>query len=210
MNDPPERRRWLPPYEDLDREPWYPDVMALAVYLHLLVRAARAPCSQNGIFLEPGDVLTSRRQLAKELNAGEWQVRNALAKLIASGKIFRIPVIVSASRMAGPTSRRPPPNVNVFRINNFSVPEAVAPDPDEGVLKEPQEEPAEAQGNVPPEKPPGKKVRLPNPEIYKGLKPKRPYEHKFPMALWDVEDQYMALKEIEQEREREALRNGKK
>lgn len=64
---------------------WSLDPLCLALFVHLLARANREPKEWNGIRIERGQLVTSRRNLSQITGISEQSVRTALAKLTREG-----------------------------------------------------------------------------------------------------------------------------
>ena len=66
---------------------WYQDDVIKSVFLHLLLTANFKDTEWQDIELKPGQVITSIRQLAKDLGHSEQQTRTALNKLKSTHEI---------------------------------------------------------------------------------------------------------------------------
>ena len=66
---------------------WYNDVNTKAVFLHLLLTASWEECEYRGYKIKPGQVVTGRRRLAKDLKMSERSVRTALEHLKSTREI---------------------------------------------------------------------------------------------------------------------------
>lgn len=66
---------------------WYQDDVIKSVFLHLLLTANFKDTEWKDIELKPGQIITSIRQLAKDLGHSEQQTRTALNKLKSTHEI---------------------------------------------------------------------------------------------------------------------------
>ena len=66
---------------------WYKDTYTKVVFLHLLLNAAYEDMEFQGIKLKPGQLVISRRRMAKDLGIGEQSVRTALDHLQSTHEI---------------------------------------------------------------------------------------------------------------------------
>lgn len=66
---------------------WYQVEGMIPLWLHLLLNANHTDRWQNGILVKRGQVLTGRKQLAKELNFSEQTVRTCLNRLKSTNEI---------------------------------------------------------------------------------------------------------------------------
>jgi len=60
---------------------WYKNTNISRVFIHLLIKAAHNPTRYNGIDLLAGQLITSRRNLARDLGLSEREIRTVLATL---------------------------------------------------------------------------------------------------------------------------------
>lgn len=66
---------------------WYNDVNTKAVFLHLLLTASWEECEYRGYKIMPGQVVTGRKLLKKELKLSEQEIRTALNHLKSTNEI---------------------------------------------------------------------------------------------------------------------------
>lgn len=66
---------------------WYSDVNTKAVFLHLLLTASWEECEYRGYKIKPGQVVTGRKLLKKELKLSEQEIRTALEHLKSTNEI---------------------------------------------------------------------------------------------------------------------------
>lgn len=81
------RDGWFKLYRSMEDWEWYKDSVVKAVFLDLLIRAQWEPVTCRGVDLEPGQLITGRKELAGRLGLSEEQVRRALRVLKASQQI---------------------------------------------------------------------------------------------------------------------------
>lgn len=75
------RDGWFKLYRSMEDWEWYKDSIVKAVFLDLLIRAQWEPGQFRGVDLEPGQLITGRKELAGRLGISEEQVRRALRVL---------------------------------------------------------------------------------------------------------------------------------
>ena len=68
---------------------WYEDPNTKIVFLHLLMTAAWKKTRWHGIDIEPGQVVTTRRDLAEALGLSEQSVRTAIMHLLSTKEITK-------------------------------------------------------------------------------------------------------------------------
>lgn len=66
---------------------WYTDNVVKGVFLHLLLTANYEPTEWQGRTLKSGQLITSRKRLAQDLDFTEQQIRTALLKLKSTNEI---------------------------------------------------------------------------------------------------------------------------
>ena len=66
---------------------WYSDPNTKAVFLHLLLTASWEESECHGYKIKPGQVVTGRKKLAKELKLSEQSIRTALDHLKSTNEI---------------------------------------------------------------------------------------------------------------------------
>jgi hypothetical protein len=66
---------------------WYDDANTFRVFIHLLLNASFEANSWQGIALQPGQLITGRKRLAKELKLSERQIRTSLNRLKSTNEI---------------------------------------------------------------------------------------------------------------------------
>lgn len=66
---------------------WYSDPNTKAVFLHLLLTASWEECEYRGYKIKPGQVVTGRKLLKKELKLSEQEIRTALEHLKSTNEI---------------------------------------------------------------------------------------------------------------------------
>lgn len=66
---------------------WYSDPNTARVFVHLLLTASWEECEFRGYKIKPGQVVTGRRKLAKDLKMSERSVRTALEHLKSTHEI---------------------------------------------------------------------------------------------------------------------------
>ncbi len=74
-------------YRDLLSWQWYKNQNVFRVYMHLLLKAAFKDFEFEGKAYKAGELITSRKKLAAELNLSESQILTALDKLKSTGEI---------------------------------------------------------------------------------------------------------------------------
>lgn len=78
---------WIKLYRKFTEWEWYRDTGCKVVFLHLLLTANWKPRKWQGIVIDVGEVVTSRANLAEEVDLSVQQIRTALKKLSESGVI---------------------------------------------------------------------------------------------------------------------------
>ncbi len=66
---------------------WYLDTNTKVVFLHLLLKATHKPIEYKGIKLKPGEVVTTRKDLAEELLMSDRMIRTALLHLKTTNEV---------------------------------------------------------------------------------------------------------------------------
>ena len=66
---------------------WYQETNVFRVFLHLLLKANHAPARWQGIEIKAGQLVTSYRHLAAELDLSPDTVHRAIKKLVSTGEI---------------------------------------------------------------------------------------------------------------------------
>lgn len=66
---------------------YYKDSQAVHLYLHLLIKSSPEEIYQNGIKINKGELITSAKQLADELNLNKRQITIAFSKLLKSSLV---------------------------------------------------------------------------------------------------------------------------
>lgn len=66
---------------------WYQEANVFRVFLHLLLKANHAPARWQGIEIKAGQLVTSYRHLAAELDLSPDTVHRAIKKLVSTGEI---------------------------------------------------------------------------------------------------------------------------
>lgn len=66
---------------------WYSDPNTARVFLHLLLTASWEECEYRGYKIKPGQVVTGRKLLKKELKLSEQEIRTALNHLKSTNEI---------------------------------------------------------------------------------------------------------------------------
>ncbi len=66
---------------------WYHDPNTARVFLHLLLTASWEECEYHGYKIKPGQVVTGRKKLAKELKLSEKAIRTALDHLKSTNEV---------------------------------------------------------------------------------------------------------------------------
>lgn len=66
---------------------WYNDPNTARVFIHLLLTASWEECEYHGHKIKPGQVVTGRKMLAKDLKMSEKQIRTALEHLQSTNEI---------------------------------------------------------------------------------------------------------------------------
>jgi len=66
---------------------WYDDANTCRLFIHLLLKANHRPKKWHGVIIDRGQVLTGRKQLAKELKITERAVRTSLKHLISTNEV---------------------------------------------------------------------------------------------------------------------------
>lgn len=66
---------------------WYKDPIVSRIFIHLLLKATHQETKWQGTTIYPGQLITGREVLAKELGISEQNVRTALSKLKSTNEI---------------------------------------------------------------------------------------------------------------------------
>ncbi len=66
---------------------WYDDANTFRLFIHLLLNASFESNNWQGITLQPGQLITGRKRLAKELKLSERQIRTSLSRLKSTNEI---------------------------------------------------------------------------------------------------------------------------
>lgn len=74
-------------YRKLKSWGWYQNYVVKDLFIHLLISANFKETKWQGEILKPGQLITSYKNLAKELDFSVHQIRNALDKLKSTGEI---------------------------------------------------------------------------------------------------------------------------
>lgn len=105
---------------------------ALAVFVHILVRANREPKTWHGVRIDRGQFVTSRRLLSKSCGLSEHQVRTALQILVREG-LAQVIAQVRAHHDEGGAAHLAAQGFTVVTICNFDnydgSPNALRPSP---------------------------------------------------------------------------------
>ena len=80
---------WIKIHRKITDWEWYTDVNTTRLFIHLLLTASNKERQWKGKTLQPGVIITTRTDLARETNLSEQQVRTALDKLCSTGEINR-------------------------------------------------------------------------------------------------------------------------
>jgi len=78
---------WVKLHRKLMEWEWYSDANTFRLFVHLLLRASYEANEWRGVTLKSGQVLTGRKQLAKELVLSERQIRTALKNLQTTNEV---------------------------------------------------------------------------------------------------------------------------
>lgn len=78
---------WIKLYRKFTEWEWYRDINCKVVFLHLLLTANWKPKKWQGIVVDVGELVTSRANLAEEVDLSVQQIRTSLKKLSESGVI---------------------------------------------------------------------------------------------------------------------------
>lgn len=78
---------WIKLYRSFLESPFYTDLTAKAVYVHLKLTAAYEPRQVHGIELQPGQAITTIARLAAELQITPAKVRRSLNVIQKNGNI---------------------------------------------------------------------------------------------------------------------------
>lgn len=70
---------------------WYTDTSTKCVFLHLLFLACYEPCDYKGVQLEPGQAVSSIRQIATDTGLTVKQVRTAINHLKETQEVAQLP-----------------------------------------------------------------------------------------------------------------------
>lgn len=70
---------------------WYTDTPTKCVFLHLLFLACYEPCYYKGVQLEPGQAVSSIRQIATDTGLTVKQVRTAINHLKETQEVAQLP-----------------------------------------------------------------------------------------------------------------------
>lgn len=75
---------WIKLYRELKEWQWYGYPDMVAIWIHLLLSASREDCKWRYVEVKRGQVITRRRELAKETGLTERKVRTCLSRLQTS------------------------------------------------------------------------------------------------------------------------------
>jgi biotin operon repressor len=78
---------WVKIHRRLLNWQWYTDNNTKVVYLHLLLKATHRNLIWRNLELKPGQLITSTRKIAAELEISHQSVRTCLRHLVKSGEI---------------------------------------------------------------------------------------------------------------------------
>lgn len=78
---------WIKLHRDILKWEWYDDVPTKTLFLHLLLVANHEPQNWRGTVIDRGQVLTSRRKLARETKLSEQQIRTCLERLKSTHEV---------------------------------------------------------------------------------------------------------------------------
>lgn len=78
---------WIKFHRSILEWEWYLEPNTLRLFIHLLLKANRAPGKYMGIDLEPGQLITGRKQLSNELRMSEREIRTSLNRLKSTSSL---------------------------------------------------------------------------------------------------------------------------
>lgn len=78
---------WIILHRKIREWEWYTDVNTAHLFMHLLLCVNHQQTKWRGHTIEPGQLLTGRKQLAQDTGLSEQSVRSSLAKLKATNEI---------------------------------------------------------------------------------------------------------------------------
>ncbi len=79
-----EQSTWVKLHRSIASWQWYNDLKTKSVFLHLLIKANHEETHYRGVIVKRGEVLTGRKQLARELELSEQEIRTAINHLLSS------------------------------------------------------------------------------------------------------------------------------
>lgn len=74
-------------YRKMMKWGWYTDTNTKCVFLHLLFLACYEPCYFKGIYLEPGQVITTVKEISEGTNISTRSVRTSLDRLKSTNEL---------------------------------------------------------------------------------------------------------------------------
>ncbi len=74
-------------YRKMMKWGWYTDTNTKCVFLHLLFMACYEPCFFKGIYLEPGQVITTVKEISEGTNISTRSVRTSLERLKSTNEL---------------------------------------------------------------------------------------------------------------------------
>lgn len=78
---------WISLHRQILEWEWYTDFHTKDLFIHLLLKANHQDNRWKGILVQRGQVITGRKQLAKELGFSEQSIRTSLNKLKSTNEI---------------------------------------------------------------------------------------------------------------------------
>ncbi|WP_085905884.1 hypothetical protein [Kiloniella majae] len=78
---------WMQLHRQLVEWEWYTDANTFRVFMHILLNANHSENSWRGVVIKPGQFVTGRKALAKDLGLSEQQIRTTLNNLQSTSEI---------------------------------------------------------------------------------------------------------------------------
>lgn len=78
---------WVKLHRKILKWGWYDDTNTFRVFMHLLLKANHEPGEWHGHVIQPGQIITGRLKLAKELRLSERAVRTCLTRLKSTNEL---------------------------------------------------------------------------------------------------------------------------
>lgn len=78
---------YIKAFRKLTEWEWYNDANTFRVFMHLLLTANYEESKWQGITIKPGQLITGRKKLAKDLKLSERQIRTSISRLKSTSEI---------------------------------------------------------------------------------------------------------------------------